>query len=228
MSDVGKLLWRNTSQRNSRPSDRSLGNHTALQSTDSLDTLPLRPVSSPPVTPTPTSSTFPVAGNPFSHPQDEAADDQTAVMVPAAESPSSLDSNDELPLTSPTPDRPTLVASSSSFSKPPPPKPLGLPPPRTPPPRTLSPSESLVQSENPQEQKEFRWWHDWLCGCGEDEDRGGDNQVLLLLYLSCNDSISYRLVGRIHLSRTRTVSCYRPSHVLNSDSLFITTLSETS
>lgn len=28
-----------------------------------------------------------------------------------------------------------------------------------------------------EEEPEVRWWHEWLCGCGEGPDRGGDHQV---------------------------------------------------
>lgn len=30
-----------------------------------------------------------------------------------------------------------------------------------------------------------RWWTDWLCGCREGPDRGGDDQVGLFYYPSC-------------------------------------------
>lgn len=164
LSDVGKMLWRDSSQKM-----RPTSNHTALQSTDSLDTLPLKSVSSP----EPTSTTF---ENPFLDPTDNEPNNtqQTAVMLPATQPPTPAAVADHL--TSPTPDqRPTIVASSSSFSNPPPPpRPLDLPPPKTPPPRISTPANS--ESE-PQEEKETRWWHDWLCGCSEGPDRGGDNQA---------------------------------------------------
>lgn len=63
-----------------------------------------------------------------------------------------------------------------------PPQPLNLPSPgdpsspvQTPP----CPTPSLVLSKPyPEESSlEMRWWHDWLCGCGEGPDRGGDYQA---------------------------------------------------
>ncbi|KAH7888579.1 hypothetical protein F5I97DRAFT_719958 [Phlebopus sp. FC_14] len=87
-----------------------------------------------------------------------------------------------------TPTRPTTLPSSKTLV--PPPLPLGLPPPvtppppgeapqmvplrPTPPPALSPPPPSLVE---PEERREVRWWHDWLCGCGEGSDRGGDSQA---------------------------------------------------
>ncbi|KAG8213690.1 hypothetical protein J3R82DRAFT_10388 [Butyriboletus roseoflavus] len=65
----------------------------------------------------------------------------------------------------------------------PPPRPLGLPPPpediphATPLQPTSQPVLRPPRREDPEESQEVRWWHDWLCGCGEGPDRGGDNQV---------------------------------------------------
>ncbi|KAI0712941.1 hypothetical protein C8T65DRAFT_646173 [Cerioporus squamosus] len=88
-------------------------------------------------------------------------------------------------------------------SQPPPPKPLDLPAPREPPlpadaPHATKPPEPVVPpsvessrttsveeervSAGPERMKEedappVRWWHEWLCGCGEGPDRGGDHQA---------------------------------------------------
>ena len=72
-------------------------------------------------------------------------------------------------------------ASRTSFH--PPPRPLGLPAPpedishTTPLQPTPQPVLRPPRREDPEERQEVRWWHDWLCGCGEGPDRGGDNQV---------------------------------------------------
>ncbi|KZT26780.1 hypothetical protein NEOLEDRAFT_208193 [Neolentinus lepideus HHB14362 ss-1] len=77
---------------------------------------------------------------------------------------------------------------ASSGKPPPPPEPLGLPEPKAPPPRAgtpvanrapepispLSPAPVPTQQE---EEPPTRWWTDWLCGCSEGPDRGGDNQA---------------------------------------------------
>jgi hypothetical protein len=97
-------------------------------------------------------------------------------------SPSEPLSNERaLPVVAPTPERPTLLAKSSSFSRHPPPKPLNLPPPKTPPPPINEPPDAVSSpsidgaSRNHEEpERETRWWHEWLCGCGE--DREADNQ----------------------------------------------------
>lgn len=68
----------------------------------------------------------------------------------------------------------------SSLGRLPPPTPLGLPPPKTPPPIHEPPIMAPVipRDTSMQEQElEARWWHEWLCGCGEGRDRGGDHQV---------------------------------------------------
>jgi len=43
------------------------------------------------------------------------------------------------------------------------------------PPDPTAPSKP-TESDN----AETRWWHEWLCGCGEGKDRGGDHQVCVL------------------------------------------------
>lgn len=86
--------------------------------------------------------------------------------------------------------RPTLQADHAITSAPPPPQPLNLPPPKTPPPRMLSPGITSPPSPTPnpsvtgsgnadanEPQWKKRWWTDWLCGCREGPDRGGDDQV---------------------------------------------------
>ncbi|KAI8994083.1 hypothetical protein BD414DRAFT_513695 [Trametes punicea] len=101
----------------------------------------------------------------------------------------------------PGPKRPTLEASTSfanagarrSVRKQPapPPKPLDLPAPRSPPPRTGTPRADKPPEPIPpprpappepeQEQVDegppVPWWHEWLCGCGEGPDRGGEHQA---------------------------------------------------
>jgi hypothetical protein len=64
--------------------------------------------------------------------------------------------------------------SSTITRQPPPPKPLGLPRPKTPPPPLDRESDD---GEAGGEAKKTRWWHEWLCGCGEGPDRGGHHQV---------------------------------------------------
>ena len=82
----------------------------------------------------------------------------------------------------------------------PPPKPLDLPAPKAPPPHPDAPPtdrppqpvaepdlEAHERARDAEAQRQLnqveddqtpvRWWHEWLCGCGEGHDRGGDNQV---------------------------------------------------
>lgn len=73
--------------------------------------------------------------------------------------------------------------SSSTRVPPGPPMPLGLPPPRTPPPIHTAPSPtSPLSTSKPadtarEDIQETMWWHEWLCGCSEGPERGGNYQV---------------------------------------------------
>ncbi|THU98635.1 hypothetical protein K435DRAFT_660567 [Dendrothele bispora CBS 962.96] len=194
ISDVSSL-WRKSSQ--SRP---GFGNHTALPSGDSayhlpMDNVPNSPGFSPGPSPTP-SPPDPESehnpDNPFANPRSASqslspfADPQQtqAVMDPSNDIPDDVAADDSTALSAPKPERPTLLARQTTFTKAPPPKPLGLPPPRTPPPPIDTPPRSVspLNASRPavpreEYQPEVRWWHEWLCGCGEGPDRGGDNQA---------------------------------------------------
>ncbi|KAL0956044.1 hypothetical protein HGRIS_002216 [Hohenbuehelia grisea] len=196
VSDVTRrasILWsgRPTPKHTSTLSAEAGGKHVVLNSRESMD-VPLQDISapSPGGSPLPTrSSTPPALRNPFlasserlqlEGDMDASGADQagkSAVMSPSAEAPPMLPSGG---LSASGPSRPVLVASSSSFvGKHPPPQPLDLPPPRTPPPRLDSPP-SPTQATTPERdvpEKPTRWWHEWLCGCSEGSDRGGDYQA---------------------------------------------------
>ena len=186
ISSVGwraSSLWGGSQSRH-----RALGgNHAALQSRDSMDQLPLdsipSPAFSPRASPPPESTNDKSTENPFLNPPDSLspfADSHqaTAVMDPATP-PEPVAGDGQLSM----PQRPILKAAESSFTRPPPPKPLDLPPPRTPPPIEEPPQpvpDPTIHHTLPRgraEEPETRWWHEWLCGCGEGPDRGGDYQV---------------------------------------------------
>ncbi|KIK67103.1 hypothetical protein GYMLUDRAFT_37139 [Collybiopsis luxurians FD-317 M1] len=169
---------------------RELGKHAALGSQDSIEHLPLdNLVTTPGPSPSPSPAPSPRQPdveedpqNPFANPPiSPFADSQQVTAVMSPSDPPSTDLDHPIVVT-PTPERPTLLAKSSSFSRPPPPRPLNLPPPKTPPlpvdtpPHAISPPSLDSQSRQSEAlQKETRWWHEWLCGCGE--DREADNQV---------------------------------------------------
>ncbi|KAF5317069.1 hypothetical protein D9611_003793 [Ephemerocybe angulata] len=72
--------------------------------------------------------------------------------------------------------------AGSTTRQPPPPMPLGLPRPKTPPPPIDSPEavrqRAGAEDDDAQEETtKTKWWHEWLCGCGEGPDRGGDHQA---------------------------------------------------
>jgi hypothetical protein len=195
-------LWPRKTKTGSRPSrsERSvLGNHTALASVDSVDIVPMDDIEENPIF---SANTSPAASpqvhnspaNPFYHPADASSPmcdshaQQSAVMGESSQPPTPSAHSEKRKGAS-RPERPTLMASMSSFTNPPPPpKPLGLPPPRTPPPpNNSSPSTLTIASQEQKQPKETRWWHDWLCGLTEGSDRGGDDQVCIFF---CSDRCS--------------------------------------
>ncbi|KJA19962.1 hypothetical protein HYPSUDRAFT_204208 [Hypholoma sublateritium FD-334 SS-4] len=170
VTDVSRrasLLWSGRKTRNS--SLGGIGTHTALTSRDNIDIVPLNDINTSP-TPSPTHSDFDSTQlvDPFSNPSESAS--------PFAD-PHSPPPRD--PSTSALPPINAFSPTGTLISSHPPPQPLNLPPPRTPPPTTDSPDPLFSVDPPPSEEdtKPVRWWHEWLCGCGEGPDRGGDHQA---------------------------------------------------
>ncbi|KAF8813570.1 hypothetical protein BYT27DRAFT_7130340 [Phlegmacium glaucopus] len=167
------LLWQ--VRKSKVPSTSGLGAHAALQSQDNTDTLPLRDIN---ISPTPSTSRSDSEDgyivDPFVNPPDSLSpfSDAHQLGQPGA---IPVPYKNEMPT-------PVSITDPPKAGHPPPPKPLSLPPPRTPPPiASLSPisqSNPIFGASNEQHMlQDTRWWHDWLCGCGEGPDRGGDNQA---------------------------------------------------
>lgn len=168
-------LWPEKKRSRHTP-NTSLGTHVALQSQENLHGAPLddidaSPTPSPLYTPTSSprpSSDAPLPDDPFANPPDES-------LSPFADS-----HRQKTSMKDPSRNRQPMINTTRI---PPTPKPLGLPPPRTPPPPSDLPPHPIspptpAHSDNPHEDvKPTRWWHDWLCGCNEGPDRGGDYQV---------------------------------------------------
>lgn len=212
------LLW--TPARKNPYNRPSTANHNALASTDSIDSLPLTAMPNSPHT-----ATSPQADDPFVTPSETEqahgspfadAHQTTSVMSPTAEAFRTANAFDVV--TGDPPERPVLLARASSMIKPPPPKPqpLGLPPPKAPPPPVdlppLPTSEpTFARADEEEEDIEAggrtRWWHEYLCGCGEGPDRGGEHQVLRFFAhrasFSLYPSLSFRPEGQTHTSKTR-------------------------
>jgi len=195
-------LGRTTSQR--RADTNGWGAHAALQSRDSLDALPMDNIdqASPIPSPLPgsvrnsrsrspehrrASNADTAVENPFMHPSETTPSKSEAQPAVMEESPTPLATPDANDHPNGVVDLSLYPKSHSKSKSVPPPQPLNLPPPRTPPP-PLTPSTSpppptvpprLDQQYNPSRPRtpEARWWHEWLCGCGEGPDRGGDNQA---------------------------------------------------
>ncbi|KAJ7132838.1 hypothetical protein C8R43DRAFT_1023623 [Mycena crocata] len=168
-------LWPGRKSQNPHNINPSLGAHTALNSQDSVDVVPLDDIAATP-TPSPTHS---ISSNPFANPDanPDPFSGREAIMTPTTDPPPltpQLETEDGIPMTSPQ--RPALLTASSSIRRPPTPKPIGLPPPRAPPPPLPQHTPPPVPIPD-DELKETRWWHEWLCGFGEGPDRGGEHQA---------------------------------------------------
>ncbi|KAI0318265.1 hypothetical protein OF83DRAFT_1171241 [Amylostereum chailletii] len=171
------LLW---SGKDARPAtDGGIGTHRPLGTSE--DAMPLDDIAaSPSPSPTPTRTTTPILpkasdpSNPFSDP------------IGGSTSTSSLFVNQPASAAPPS-DSAYLSPTSQEVH---PPAPLDLPSPRSPPPRTETPhakrppeprpppgAARTVSQEEDEDEKPVRWWHDWLCGCGEGHDRGGEVQA---------------------------------------------------
>ncbi|KAF8973316.1 hypothetical protein BDZ97DRAFT_1901072 [Flammula alnicola] len=177
VTDVSRrasLLW--SGRKAKHPSLGGLGTHTALQSQDNIDIVPLTHINNSP-TPSPTHSDFDDThpSDPFANPADSLSPFSDSHMSEMTTPPDTQTASSTLEPTSPRTSGHTL------HPPPPPPQPLNLPPPRTPPP-IIDPASPLSSSsptfaDSNKGQEEVRWWHDWLCGCGEGPDRGGDYQA---------------------------------------------------
>ncbi|KAL4074117.1 hypothetical protein J3A83DRAFT_4091943 [Scleroderma citrinum] len=166
------------------PSHRSrngLGNHRALKSRDSVDVVPLSDIehSPQPLVHSPIPSLSHSRGtsdpvNPFIHPSETRlslssphspfADSKQLADTPKSNSPSHGERRGQSanPLRTSIPVTPPSGPSNPPIQN-------ALQP--TPPPVI---SSSIPK---PEEHKAVRWWHEWLCGCGEGPDRGGDHQA---------------------------------------------------
>jgi hypothetical protein len=197
VDDLTQFLWPGRSKSTSssstggrRGGDPALGKHTVLQSQENLDVVPMDTI---PPSPTPTLSIVsprpsmdPSYADPFLSPIDDAASTQIQPHSPALMS----EFSPESPTTLRSAEGPQTEVEADSRSptttipliRIPPPGPLDLPSPRTPPPRTdTSPPPAAASIRSPNGEagavKPTRWWHEWLCGCGEGPDRGGEDQV---------------------------------------------------
>ncbi|KAG2368160.1 hypothetical protein BDR07DRAFT_1478486 [Suillus spraguei] len=150
--------------------EEGLGDHRALQSRDSIDVVRLDDID---------IDQSPTTANPFIHPSETESGLVSPALSPFVDT---RERSGVMPR--------TFGSSSNRHSLqpatlPPPPQPLGLPPPLTPPPKGTRPRAIPMKSTPPprlhqeptEPEQEVRWWHDWLCGCSEGPDRGGDNQA---------------------------------------------------
>jgi hypothetical protein len=210
------------------PAD-SGGRHRVLQTSEDgghlEDVAPVPPSSalSPPFTP---PSEQPHAG-PYAHPSDPFSDppgSTSSLFVNALPVTSDIGASASIIAL----EAPTSATDSSSQSTKvsrcvSAPAPLDLPEPRSPPPRTATPHANRPPEPFPrpdsrmshaaaygdEDEKLVRWWTEWLCGCSEGADRGGEIQVrptdTILLRIQLLIS-HHRLAGRTLSNNSMTIS----------------------
>ncbi|KAI0268671.1 hypothetical protein BC834DRAFT_866691 [Gloeopeniophorella convolvens] len=189
------------------PADGGGKHHALQTSEDAvqLDDIEASPSPSAPPSPSPSPAlghlrTGPYARteNPFADPPGSSSSlfvNAQAVSTPLDASASAVELQAPVAAAA-TPSSPseTLAVSDSgislSTSVVSPPAPLDLPKPRSPPPRTETPHAKRPPEPFPrpdsalsrpiaddEDAKPVRWWTEWLCGCSEGQDRGGEVQA---------------------------------------------------
>jgi hypothetical protein len=185
--------------------DKELGDHAVLRSQESLD-VPMNDLNLPPsrsasgsTPPTPSTPDITITS---AEDREDAVEDPFTSPIIAQPSPKSpfddmhgveqakegtqeqeqehrLDAPARHPenLLKPPEKSRTGPSTSKRRRRVPPPRPLGLPPPRTPPPPLDLDTPQGSGPDTEEDVKEVRWWHEWLCGCGEGPDRGGESQA---------------------------------------------------
>lgn len=206
------------------------GRHRVLQtSEDSGHLEDVAPVSSssalsPPFTP-PLEQRH---AGPYAHPNDPFSDtpgSTSSLFVNALPVTSDIGASASvIALEAPTSTTDSLSSQSTKVSRSAcAPAPLDLPEPRSPPPRTATPHANRPPEPFPrpdsrmshaaaygeEDEKPVRWWTEWLCGCSEGPDRGGEIQVrpTVTILLKIHLLISHRrLAGRTLLNNSMTIS----------------------
>lgn len=205
--DVARRANAFWSRRSSHHSVDGGGKHRALQTSDDnvrLDDIVASPSPSAPPSPSPSPGPGPYArraDDPFSDPLPGSSSSlfvnaQSAAEIDAA----SVSSASAVELQTPTHAAPFLSPplavshsgnrlSAKAVNAP---APLDLPKPRSPPPRTATPHAKRPPEPFPRPDsrmlrttadeevdgaKPVRWWTEWLCGCSEGSDRGGEVQA---------------------------------------------------
>lgn len=161
-------------------------------------------------TPTQTHKQLPndaQTNNPFADPdegsikiaesrQDGITPNDAAIMDPVSTPPATDSNAFGLKLSSSS--SPPLVTRTQQPGAP---QPLRLPPPKTPPPGSESSRTSVSNTPelscDEEQPVKGKWWTEWLCGCSEGPDRGGDNQVSQDPKLFGRFSPKYTMVRRV-------------------------------
>jgi hypothetical protein len=234
VADVARRATSFWTRRASHPPADSGGRHHAFQTLDDnvhLDAIAASPLSSVPPSPSLTPAPdYPRAEGPYAHSSDPFSDppgsssslfvnaqpmcSDIGLLEPQAPSPaSSSPSSHPMHISAPehATAHPGKVVGAPAL--------LDLPKPRSPPPRTPTPHTKRPPEPFPspdprvsrntvydgEDEKPVRWWTEWLCGCSEGQDRGGEVQVSPPTYICPRTrflTLRHRLAGR-----TRSNNC---------------------
>ena len=219
LADVARRATSLWSRRASRPPADGGGRHRVLQTSEDsghIEDLALSPSHSaaPSRTPSPSPGqphTGPYArsGDPFS----DVPGSSSSLFVNAQPVTSDIGSSASfVELDAPGSATGSSSSESTKVSKSVnAPAPLDLPKPRSPPPRTATPHANrppepfprpdsrMSRAHDDGDEKPVRWWTDWLCGCNEGSDRGGEVQVRPLPFFLLRIHLLiwyYRLAGQ--------------------------------
>ena len=201
LTDVARRATWFWSRRSSRPPAGGGGRHRVLETSEdspNLDGMVSSPLSAPQSrSNTPTLDqprTGPYAHNsmdPFSDPPPGSTSSLFINAQPITLDIGTFTEQEEAESAIASSQHPTKKKKSRTVSVP---APLDLPKPRSPPPRTASPHtsrppepfprpESSTAVQEDEDETPVPWWTEWLCGCSEGPDRGGESQVRPVTYI---------------------------------------------
>jgi hypothetical protein len=202
MTDVARRATWFWSRRSSRSPADGGGKHRVLETSEDsphLDDMVSSPLSAPQSrsnTPTPgqpRTGPYAHATDPFSDPPPGSTSSLFVNAQPITLDIATFTEHEESESATASSQHPTKKKKSRTINAP---APLDLPKPRSPPPRTASPlasrppepfprpeSSMSVHEAEHEDEKPVQWWTEWLCGCSEGPDRGGESQVRPVTYI---------------------------------------------
>jgi len=195
LTDVARRATWFWSRRSSHPPDDGGGKHRVLETSEDsphLDDMVSSPLSAPQSLSNTPASDQPRTGpytydttDPFSDPPPGSTSSLFVNAQPITLDIGTFAEHEESESATVSSQRRTKKKKSRTIDVP---APLDLPRPRSPPPRTASPHatrppepfprpESSMSVHEDEDETPVPWWTEWLCGCSEGPDRGGESQA---------------------------------------------------